>query len=91
MKKILIIAALLAGALACEPEKSTEEKMEDYMKKMLEATEKGNISEMSKIDSDFESWYKALSAEDKKKADKVGKEWATKNHAKIEDAHRKLK
>lgn len=84
MKKILIIAALLATVVACEPEKSTEEKMVDYMEKMLKATEEGNITEMGKIDSDFESWYEALSAEEKEKADKVGKEWEAKNKAKLD-------
>lgn len=68
MKKILVIAAMMAMFVAC---KSVEEKAKDYQKDMLEAISEGDFEKAEKIGKEAEEWYESLSEEDKAKVDAV--------------------
>lgn len=54
MKKILVIAAMMAMFVAC---KSVEDKAKDYQKDMLEAISDGDFEKAEKIGKEAEEWY----------------------------------
>ena len=64
MKKILVIAAMMAMFVAC---KSVEEKAQGYAEDMAAAFMSGDWSEVEKITEEAEEWYDSLSEEDKEK------------------------
>ena len=66
MKKILVVAAMLAMFVAC---KSVEEKAKDYQKDILEAAAEGDVEKAEELAKEFEEWYKSLDAEDQAKVD----------------------
>ena len=68
MKKILVIAAMLAMFVAC---KSVEEKAKDYAKDIAEAMVDGDLEKAEEIAKEAEEWYNSLDAEDKAKVDAI--------------------
>lgn len=68
MKKILVIAAMLAMFVAC---KSVEEKAKDYAKDMAEAIADGDLKKAEEIAKEAGEWYDSLSDEDKAKVDAI--------------------
>ena len=68
MKKILVIAAMLAMFVAC---KSVEEKAKDYAKDIAEAMAEGDYEKAEEIAKEAGEWYDSLDAEDKAKVDAI--------------------
>ena len=66
MKKILVIAAMMAMFVAC---KSVEDKAKDYVEKATAAMEAGDFEKAFAIGQEMEEWYTSLSDEDKAKVD----------------------
>lgn len=66
MKKILVIAAMMAMFVAC---KSVEDKAKDYAEDIAAAIAAGDMEKAEKIAIEAEEWYQSLDAEDKAKVD----------------------
>lgn len=66
MKKILVIAAMMAMFVAC---KSVEDKAKDYAEDIAAAMAAGDMEKAEKIALEAEEWYQSLDAEDKAKVD----------------------
>ena len=66
MKKILVIAAMMAMFVAC---KSVEDKAKDYAEDIAAAMAAGDMEKAEKIAIEAEEWYQSLDAEDKAKVD----------------------
>ena len=64
MKKILIIAAMLAMFASC---KSVEQKAQDYIDNIFTATENGDWGKALKLSEEMAEWTEGLSEEDQKK------------------------
>ena len=64
MKKILVIAAMMAMFVAC---KSVEEKAKDYAEDIATAFMEGEWSKAEKLAEEAEEWYESLSEEDQVK------------------------
>lgn len=66
MKKILVIAAMMAMFVAC---KSVEDKAKDYAEDIAAAVAEGDWEKAEKILTEGSEWYDSLDAEDKAKVD----------------------
>ena len=65
MKKILVIAAMMAMFVACQ---NVEEKAKDYQKAIIEAVEAEDYVKAAELEKEFEEWGMGLSEEDQVKA-----------------------